>query len=408
MSERFGLIGEKLGHSFSPTIHSMLGDYEYKLYEIEHNELKRFMETTELKGFNVTIPYKLEVIPYCSSLSDRAKAIGSVNTVVRMPDGSFMGDNTDYYGFDYLLSKTGCSLAGKKALVLGSGGASKTVCAVLKDRQVNTTVISRKGRDNYENISKHYDADIIVNTTPLGMFPNNGVSAVNIRDFPSCSLVLDLIYNPDKTELILQAEANGVPAYGGLHMLVAQAKMAAELFLKKDIPDTEIERIYDAISKQMKNIVIIGMPGCGKTTIGKALANKTGRKFIDLDSIISANAGRSIPEIFSSEGEQAFRRLETAALAEVSKQSGAVISAGGGTVTTPENRSLIRQNSIALFLERDINLLPTFGRPVSLKKGVEQIYSERYPLYLQWADITVKNDCAPEIVVNKILKELKL
>ena len=289
--KKYGLIGEKLGHSFSPQIHGLLQDYEYRLYEVERDTLSRFMNETDLQGFNVTIPYKQEVIPFCKTLSDRAAAIGSVNTVVRMKDGSFFGDNTDYFGFEYMLKKSGVSVSGKKAIVLGSGGASKTVQAVLKANNASSvTVVSRTGENNYGNLQLHKDAVVIVNTTPLGMYPNTGVSPVDLTSFPDCRLVLDLIYNPDKTALILQAKSLGIPAFSGLSMLVAQAKEASDIFTSTRSSDDVIASIEKTILSQTMNIALIGMPGCGKSTVGKLLAERFGKDFVDTDSEIERTA----------------------------------------------------------------------------------------------------------------------
>lgn len=406
--KRYGLLGEKLLHSFSPQIHNLLGDYEYLLYEKGPSEIKNFMRCTHLDGFNVTIPYKKTVLPYCQELSARARALGNVNTIVRRTDGTLYGDNTDYYGFSYLLTKSGRHVRGQKAIILGSGGASKTVKAVLLDMGADPVVtISRTGENNYSNIFLHYDTDLIVNTTPVGMVPSTGEAPVDLGKFQRSTMVIDLIYNPAQTELLLQAREYGMPYLNGLSMLVAQAKRASEIFCGRMIPDSEIERITDIISRQMQNIVLIGMPGCGKSSVGAQLAALTGRPFYDTDEIVVAMAGKPIPQIFFLEGEKTFRELETAALEKVSKRSGAVIATGGGVVTEPRNRKLIMQNSIAVFLERDIHELPIENRPISQNRSINDIFSERIPLYRSWSNYTFKCRGVSE-TANQIKESLRL
>jgi shikimate dehydrogenase len=350
------------------------------------------LKAAPFDGINVTIPYKKAVIPYCGELSENAAKIGSVNTIVKLPDGRLRGDNTDYCGFEYLVKSLGAEIRGKKCLVLGDGGVAPTIRAVLTDLGAGSIVtISRRGEDNYENIGRHADADILVNATPVGMYPKNGVAAVDITLFHKLSAVLDVIYNPSRTKLILDAEKRGIPCVGGLAMLAAQAKRACELFTGMDIDDGRIKTVTDAIAFKMKNIAIIGMPGCGKTTAGLELARLTGREFHDLDTDIEAAAGASIPEIFAQKGETEFRRLETAVLQELSKRGGLVIATGGGVVTREENRGLLRQNSTVAFLERgDLTTLAKSGRPVSQSKPLEQLAGERMPMYRGWSDVTIK------------------
>lgn len=384
---RYGLLGEKLSHSFSPQIHGLLGDYDYNLFEIRPDDVANFLLSRSFDGLNVTIPYKKTVIPYCTALSASAKKIGSVNTILRRPDGSLYGDNTDYDGFSYLLDKLKVDVTGKKVIVLGSGGSSLTVQTVLTDRNAATfVVISRSGNDNYKNIALHHDAQIVVNTTPVGMYPNNGTAAVDLTGFQSCEAVLDIVYNPFKTALLLDAEESGVSCINGLPMLVAQAKRAAELFTGSVIDNSVIDDITDRIARQTKNIVLIGMPGSGKSTTGAALAGVTGRVFYDTDTLIEKRTGKSIPDIFAENGEAFFRQLETDILSEVSKKSGVIIATGGGIVKRPENYRLIRQNSFCVFLERDITALPTDGRPLSQTSGLEALAKERLPLYNSWCD----------------------
>ena len=388
---RCGLLGERLSHSFSPLIHAELGDYEYRLYEKKPEELEEFLLRGDFDGLNVTIPYKKTVIPFCASLSATARGAGSVNTLVRLPGGSLYGDNTDYFGFAYLLKKSGVNPAEGKTIVLGSGGSSLTVRTVLRDMNAGEVVtISRNGPDNYETIEKHSDAILIINTTPVGMYPNNGVSPVNsLSLFKNCRAVIDLIYNPARTELLMQAEECGMAYLNGLAMLTAQAKKSAESFTGSAIPDDITEAIAAKISRLTQNIALIGMPGCGKTSVGSALAKKLGRKFADADDLVAEAAGKPIPAIFAEDGEDVFRRLETDALQALCKQSGLIIATGGGVVTRPENRRVIRQNGVIVFLDRELSQLSVSGRPLSLREGVDALAAARLPLDVQWSEYTV-------------------
>ena len=402
-----GLLGRKLGHSYSPQIHNLLGDYSYVLFEKEPEELENFLKNGDFSGLNVTIPYKKEVIPYLSELSPTAKKMGCVNTVLRRSDGTLYGHNTDYFGFTSLVRHAGLSVAGKKVLVLGSGGASNTAVAALKDLGAIPVVISRSGENNYQNLHRHTDAAAIVNTTPVGMYPNTGVSPIDLALFPHLEGVLDVIYNPARTQLLLDAEKLGIPRENGLWMLVAQAKEAAEVFTGGKISDEVIEKIYRRLSHQMKNIVLIGMPGCGKSTIGTLLAEKLGRTLADADEKIISLAGKSIPDIFAQDGEPTFRDWETQALAELGKQSGLVIATGGGCVTQKRNYPLLHQNGYLVWLERDWSKLPTDGRPLSQANDLGKMYAARKPLYEAFADIRVENTDTPEKTVQKILDALE-
>ena len=402
-----GLLGRKLGHSYSPQIHNLLGDYSYVLFEKEPEELENFLKNGDFSGLNVTIPYKKEVIPYLSELSPTAKKMGCVNTVLRRSDGTLYGHNTDYFGFTSLVRHAGLSVAGKKVLVLGSGGASNTAVAALKDLGASPVVISRSGENNYGNLHLHRDAAAIVNATPVGMYPNTGFSPIDLALFPHLEGVLDVIYNPARTQLLLDAEKLGIPRENGLWMLVAQAKEAAEVFTGLKISDEVIEKIYRQLSHQMKNIVLIGMPGCGKTTIGTLLAEKLGRTLADADEKIISLAGKSIPEIFAQDGEPTFRDWETKALTELGKQSGLVIATGGGCVTQKRNYPLLHQNGYLVWLERDCSVLPTDGRPLSQANDLGKMYAARKPLYEAFADIRVENTSTPEEAAQKILDALE-
>lgn len=404
MSGRYGLLGEKLGHSYSPQIHGFLADYEYKLYEVERDKVSDFLKETELSGMNVTIPYKKTVMDACVSLSETARKMGCVNTLVKEADG-WHGYNTDYYGFCALVRKSGIAIAGKKVLVLGSGGASNTVCRAVEDMNAREVrVISRSGEDNYSNLDKHADAEIIVNTTPVGMYPNNGKSPVDLALFPKLEGVLDVIYNPARTAFMLQAEELGIKNAGGLYMLTAQAKRSSELFTGKAVDDSEIGRITDILSSGMRNIILIGMPGCGKSEIGHLLAEQTGRRFIDADEAIEESAGCSIPEIFEKEGEAGFRARETKVLEELGKLSGAVIATGGGCVTRQDNYPLLHQNGILIWIKRDINKLPTHGRPISQSNSLEKLYEIRRSMYESFADVSVDNNKDKNEAVKAVME----
>ena len=401
-----GLLGRKLGHSYSPQIHNILGDYDYCLFETEPEKLSDFLCSNDFTGLNVTIPYKKAVIPYCDELSDTAKRLGAVNTLVRR-NGKLIGHNSDYFGFQSMIERSGVSVNDKKALVLGSGGASATAVAVLGELGANVIVISRSGINNYLNLDLHSDAAIIVNATPVGMYPNTDQSPINLSMFHNLECVLDLIYNPSSTRLLQQAQARGLKNQNGLWMLVAQAKESAEWFLDSPIPDSKITEIYIKIKSHMENIVLIGMPGCGKTTIGKMLAQQLGRPFWDADEVLVARFGTTIPEIFASDGEEVFRNMETMVLTDLGKTSGSVISTGGGCVTRAENYPILHQNSKTIWIQRDIDNLATSGRPLSQANNLSQMYQTRKPLYESFCDYAVNNDGAPEDTVKHILRYLQ-
>lgn len=404
----YGLLGRTLRHSYSPQIHALLGDYEYRLFEVEPQDLEAFLKKREFGGINVTIPYKKDVLPYLSGISDNAKRIGAVNTIIVKEDGGLYGDNTDYDGFLRLVQKSGFQVKGKKALVLGTGGASLPISAVLSDLGAREVVfISRSGENNYQNLSRHADADFIVNTTPVGMYPNNLKAPLSLSEFPNLSGVLDIVYNPQKTKLILDAERLGIPAYSGLLMLVAQGKRAAELFLGHDIPDSETDRIFKKLSTEMQNIVLVGMPGCGKTTVGKALAEQLNRPFFDADEEILKRTGKSAEAWIEACGEAVFRQKETEVLESLCKQSGTVIATGGGAVTVPENADILRQNSIVFFLNRDIAALPTEGRPLSKATALTEMFKVRLPLYQSVCDKEIAADGSVQAVVRRILEDLQ-
>ncbi len=403
----YGLLGRKLGHSFSPQIHAALADYEYGLYELEPEALGTFLETTALDGMNVTMPYKKDVMAHCASLSPAAEAIGSVNTLVRMPHG-WHGDNTDYAGFAWMLDSLDVDVKGKKALVFGSGGASLTVKKVLGDRGAGEIVtVSRSGENNYDNLNLHADAEIIVNATPLGMYPNAGVAPASLALFPKCEAVLDLVYNPARTALLLDAEERGIANCSGLGMLVAQAHAAAEIFLNKSLDRSIIEGIRRSIENETRNIVLIGMPGSGKSKKGRLLAQRLGRDFVDADEYFAVVHGISPAEAIGTLGETEMRKMETQVLRELGQKSGLVIATGGGCVTREENYPLLHQNGLIIWVKRPLAELPTKGRPLSQSCGVSELYARRVRLYEGFADVNIEVSDTVEAAVEAIMEAIK-
>ena len=402
-----GLIGEKLSHSFSPQIHRELADYSYTLFEMAENEVGDFLKNGDFDATNVTIPYKKTVMPFLDEISDEALRIGSVNTITRTAAGGLRGDNTDYYGFWHTVEKSGIIIKGKKVLILGTGGASLTARTVSEDMEAESiTFVSRSGEVNYGNVySRCADTEVIINCTPVGMYPKNGVSPVILDNFKACEGVIDMIYNPAKTKLLLDAERLGIKHINGLSMLVAQAKRACELFLGEDVDDSEVERITSLIAAQTGNIILVGMPGCGKTTVGKLLSEMTGREVIDTDEMITASNGRSPSEIINADGVEIFRQIEHIEVENAGKLSERIISTGGGIVTRDENYSPLHQNGKIVFIHRSIDKLATDDRPLS--KNLEEMYKVRLPMYRDFCDIEVSNDSSPENCAKEILDKLK-
>lgn len=396
-----GLLGRKLGHSYSPQIHKILADYDYRLFEKEPEELEDFLKHGDFTGINVTVPYKKTVIPFLDELSPRAQRLGAVNTIVRR-NGKLIGHNTDYFGFTSLLAKSGLRVAGKKVLVLGSGGASNTAVAALEEEGAKVVVISRSGENNYGNLHLHKDASLIINATPVGMYPNVTESPVNLAVFPALEGVLDVIYNPARTKILLDAEKWGLVTANGLYMLVAQAKEASEWFQNTAIDDSCIREIYAMLRRQMENIILIGMPGSGKTSVGKALAQKLGKPFFDADAVLEETYGRKISDIIPNDGEEAFRKMESAVLLELCAKSGLVVATGGGCVTRDENYAHLHRNGTIVRISRDLSKLPTEGRPLSHKDKLAQMFETRDPMYRKFADFTVDNNQSLADTVNKI------
>ncbi len=405
---RAGLLGRKLGHSYSKIIHKYLADYDYAMFEREENEVGDFIKNGPFDAINVTVPYKKTVIPFLDELSEIADKLGAVNTVVRRPDGTLYGDNTDFYGFSYMLDVADIDVSGKKSLVLGSGGASATVCEVLKRRGASEIVVLNSKNNTSENIKLHSDAKIIVNATPVGMYPANEGFPVDITLFKECEGVADLIYNPARTNIVCDAEKLEINCISGLAMLVAQAKRACEIFLGKEIDDKIIPEIIEKIERSQENIVLIGMPGCGKSTLGRLVSEKLGRVLVDTDAEIVKLAGKTIPEIFTQDGEDIFRDFESHVTENVGKMTGAVIATGGGIVKREKNYRPLHRNGKIVFLHRDIKMLDTDGRPLSQRDGVEKLYKERLPLYRRFADVEIEVSSSIEETYARLTEVLGL
>ena len=391
----YGLIGAKLGHSYSPEIHAQLGDYDYRLYERTEDAFIDLMARRDFRGLNVTIPYKQVAYAHCDALSDVARDVGCVNTLVVRPDGTLYGHNTDIGGLIASARHAGIELAGRKVAILGSGGTSLTARAACRRVGAGeTVVVSRSGPVDYAALYRdHADCQVLINATPVGMYPNVGVSPVDLSRLPAVEGVVDVIYNPNRTALLLDAEARGIPAANGLYMLVAQAWEAAELFTGRAIDPSAVDRIYARTKADMLNLVLVGMPGSGKTTVGRAMAARMGRPFVDCDDEIVRRAGMSIPDIFARDGEAAFRALEAAVIADVCREKGQVIATGGGAVLRAENVRAMRQNGVVALLERDLAALPMDGRPLSKSaEALRAMWAVREPLYRAAADAAIDNN----------------
>ncbi len=406
---KYGLIGERLGHSFSKELHGMLADYEYELKEISKESLSDFMTEKEFTAINVTIPYKEAVIPYLAYISEEAKAIGAVNTIVNR-NGKLYGYNTDFYGMSALIDKMRIDLKGKKTVILGTGGTSKTAFAVARSRGADPIVtVSRTRRDEvigYDDLYRdHLDAEIIINTTPVGMYPDNFSSPLDISDFKDLIGVIDAVYNPIRTKLVSDAIERGIAAEGGLYMLVAQGVYASEIFLDVKYPIEKLNKIFKKILRKKENIVLIGMPASGKTTLSVLLASELSRCAVDTDKMIVDAEGKSIPDIFSEEGEIVFREYETREIANVSLQNNLVIATGGGAILNKENVKRLKQNGVLFFIDRPLEkLLPTLDRPLAKDlDAIKKRYEERYDKYIDAADFVIDADDMPTSVAKKIM-----
>lgn len=402
----FGLLGETLGHSFSPQLHRAFGGYDYQLLPTPREQLEKLFTERRFRGLNVTMPYKQAVIPLCDEIDDRAASIGAVNTVVNR-GGRLIGYNTDIDGLLFMAQWAGVELKNKKVLILGSGGTSRTAhSAAMECDAAEIIVISRSGENNYSTLDRHTDAEVIINTTPVGMFPHCGDAPVDLTRFSRLTGVLDVVYNPLRTALLMQAETLGIPCACGLSMLTAQARRASELFTGASISDERTIEVFTTLRRQLENIVLIGMPGCGKTTVAAALARRTGREVVELDQMLAEQAGKSIPDIFSEDGETAFRALEHECIRAVGARTGIIISTGGGCVTEEKNYAPLHQNGFIIHLTRDLSLLPTDGRPLSREAGVAALWKQRNALYARFADTVIENNTTIEQALALIEKEL--
>ena len=411
---QFGLIGKPLGHSYSKEVHALLADYEYILHEMNESELADFFAKREFSAINVTIPYKEAVIPYLDHISPEAREIGAVNTVVKR-EGRLFGYNTDFFGIrDTLFSHGITDLSGQTALILGSGGTALTARAVLESLGARVLFVSRtpRGADmiGYDALTDYRDAALLFNASPVGMYPHSEGCPVSLSLFKGLRFVFDAVYNPLRTRLILDAEARGIPAAGGLYMLVAQAVRAVELFLDKALPAHLLPAAYGRVLRQKQNLVLVGMPSAGKTTVGRILAEKTGRRFVDLDEAIVLRAGRDIPTIFREEGEEGFRDIESAVLREVAADAGQIIATGGGAILREENVTLLKQTGTLLFLDRPLSALtPTADRPTAKSaEAITALYHARRPRYLAVADSIFQTTESPCLTAEAIIKELSL
>ena len=407
MSKKCGLLGKRLGHSYSARIHELLGDYSYEYFERDEEDVRDFILGGDFDGINVTVPYKKTVIPYLDVMSERAREIGAVNTVYRSQDGRLIGENTDYAGLSYMLSRAGFDIKGKKVLILGSGGASATAQYLCRtEGACEYVTISRSGENNYSNIARHYDAHYIINTTPVGMYPNNDGTPLSLDGFDSLVGVADVIYNPRTTRLCYEAQMRSVPTTSGLSMLVAQAKAASECFMGVRIDDSVIEDIIRQLERESENIILVGMPGCGKSKVSCALAELLSREVIDTDAVVERESGSSIPDIFREEGEGAVRDMEHSAVCGACALSGRVIATGGGVPTFERNIMPMRQNGRVVYLRRPTHELSRGGRPLSEGADMDEMFRVRRPHYEGCADVTVDVRENPEATAQAIIDEL--
>ena len=425
-NEKYGLIGKTLVHSYSKEIHEALGRYQYQLFSLAEDEMPDFINARDFRGLNVTIPYKKDVIPLCDEVTDLARGIGAVNTLfwknasgtgasesISQEDKILVGHNTDYEGFLYAASRAGIDFEGKGVLILGTGGTSLMARRAAADQNAAKIYIASRHPEtdppsgseiqdagilstvSYDQLPEIADSiDVIVNTTPVGTFPNNMQQVIRLKDFPGCQAVIDVIYNPFKTALLLEAEKLGLKYTNGLPMLVAQATAAAGYFLgTPGAFQKENQRIIKAMKQRMGNIVLIGMPGTGKSLIGKFLAELTGKTLQDTDAKIEEEAKMTIPEIFEKEGEAGFRDRESAICKKLGKERNLIIATGGGAILRPENVDALRQNGTLVHITRSIDKLPTRGRPLSKNiETLKKMEAQRMPLYKAAADITFRNN----------------
>lgn len=409
---KYGLIGEHLKHSYSCEIHAQIADYEYELHEIPPSGLGGFLKKREFNAINVTIPYKQDVIPYLDEISDTAKRIGAVNTIVNR-NGRLYGDNTDFAGMLALAKHIGVDIKGRKVLILGTGGASKTGHALAEYMGAQSVFyVSRSGKDgsiSYEQaVTEHSDAQIIINATPVGMFPKQDGRPIDISAFPKLEGVIDAIYNPLRTNLIIDAQERGIPAEGGLYMLSAQAVHASAVFRDIPLDESLVDKAFKSVKNDKQSIVLIGMPSSGKTTVGRILAEKCGKQLADTDEYIVRRIGMPISDFFAKHGEAEFRKIEKETVAELSATGGRIIATGGGAVLDAENVRALKQNGVLVFLDRrPENLIATDDRPLaSRRSALEKLYAERYDIYCAAAELHIDANTTPEAEADAILKEL--
>lgn len=404
----YGLIGEHLAHSFSPEIHAGFASYDYKLCPLSLAQVEPFLKERNFKGINVTIPYKETVMPYLDEIDESAKAIGSVNTVVN-DRGKLVGYNTDYYGFSYMLKSGKVDVLNKVVAILGSGGASKTAFAVTRDMGAKEVlIVSRNGKTNYDTIKQRNDIQIIINASPVGMYPNNGKCLVNLDDFPSLEAVADMVYNPAVTEIMYQAKQRNLKAVGGLAMLVAQGRRAVEIFTGNAIEEEKCESVIKSVKNQTCNVLLVGMPGCGKTSVGREIASVLNREFVDLDSEFENQYKISPAQCIQNEGEAEFRKKESEIVKSVCKRSKLVISTGGGAVLLEENRKVMQSNSFVVYIKRAMDKLSKKGRPLSNgENALKNLYEKRNPLYQEVASFCIENETSLQDCVTKIVNEIK-
>lgn len=410
---KYGLIGEKLGHSFSKEIHEMIGYYKYEIHEVAKNDIDQFMKEKDFVGINVTIPYKETVIPYLDNISPQAASIGAVNTIINI-DGKLYGHNTDYFGMLALIKKNNIDCKDKKVLILGTGGTSKTAYAVVKDLGASiilkASINNEEGTITYEEaVNIHNDAEVIINTTPVGMYPNNDGCIIDLSKFKNLVGLIDVVYNPLRTNLVLNAKNLNIPSEGGLYMLVGQAVYACGLFLDKEIDLSVIDTIYNKLKTDKENIVLIGMPSSGKTTIGKILSEKLNKTLVDTDSLIVDKIGMSIADYMKNHTEKEFRDIETICVKEAAKMSSVVIATGGGAILRSENVKALKQNGKLYFLKRNLELLtPTTSRPFSSDaESLKKRYIERLPIYESVCDVCVDNNDEISLAVEAIIGDQK-
>lgn len=415
---KFGLMGEKLGHSWSKEIHRMMQDYSYDLIELSDAEFSPFLADNDYDGFNITIPYKKKIASYCGQLSSVAKRTGSINTVIHDENGGLAGYNTDYFGFKYLCSFSGITIKDKKVMILGDGGTGSTIKLAVSDMKAGRiTVISRKEPYTYDDVSSFSDTQVVINTTPVGMHPDNYNKLIDINKLPDCEAVIDVIYNPMRTEVIEDAMEKGIKYVNGFPMLIAQAKYASQIFLRNEDAlaenfstnnDEEIAGIFKDLTSFLANIVLIGMPGSGKTAIGKAISRINGRKYVDIDAEIERAEGMTVAEIFDRYGEAYFREKETMMTREICKGSNRIITPGGGSVLDSENIRAMKQNGILIWVKRELSELDMGGRPLSKDiDALKKIYTERKEIYNKSCDIEIENTGSVDDAATAVMDQIK-